>query len=394
MIPSQGLRLGFHYHIAALAQAGAYFVPGYLGRFLDTLAGHCSRLVCFLHDGDPAEAEVMDYRLASSNLEVVSLGPVTSAPYRTLHARRYCRPLVDRLDDLDALLLRGPSPLLPAMGRAAGGKPLVLLLVGDYQVGVDELPQPRWRKELIRLWTAYNKRGQDRLARRALTFVNSRILYAQYQPIATRLVETRTTTLSQADFFQRPDTCQKLPYHLLYAGRIDRAKGLLLMVEALATLAGAGEDLILDLVGWPEKGDTILDEIAALSQEKGVGERVIYHGYRPVGPELFDFYRRSDLYVLASTFEGFPRTIWEAMANSLPVVATRVGSIPDFVGGAAELVEPRQPQALVDGIRRLLASPDLRQQRIRQGLALARQNTLEEQVGRMAIEIKEWSLTC
>ncbi len=393
---TRGLRLGFHYHLPVLVQGDSCFVPGYLGCFLDALAGHCSRLVCFLHAAGPAESDGLDYRLASPNVQVVPLEPLASVPYRTLHARRYCRPLARHLGELDALLLRGPSPLLPDMGRAAGDKPLVLLLVGDYQAGVDDLPQPRWRKELIRLWTALNKRGQDRLARRALTFVNSRALYRQYQPIAARLAETHTTTLSRADFYQRADTCLSPPYRLLYTGRIDRAKGLLLMVEALSMLVAAGEDLLLDLVGWPEKGDTILEEIAALARARGVAGRVAYHGYKPVGPELFAFYRQADLFVLASTssFEGFPRTIWEAMAHSLPVVATRVGSIPDFVAGAAELVEPRQPQALADGIKRLLASPDLRQQYIQQGLDLVRQNTLEVQVGKMMMEIRGWLLVC
>jgi glycosyltransferase involved in cell wall biosynthesis len=278
------------------------------------------------------------------------------------------------------------------MARAAGQLPTVLLLVGDYLAGVDDLPQPRWRKELIRLWSVWNRRGQDRAARRSLTFVNSRRLYTKYQPIAVRLVETRTTTLSQEDFYEREDTCLSPPYHLLYTGRMDRLKGILVLVEALAILAAQGENLVLDLVGWPEKGDPVLEDLANLARLRGVGERVIYHGFRPVGPELFQFYRQADLYVLASTssFEGFPRTIWEAMAHSLPVVATRVGSIPDYIAGAAELVQPGDAGALANGIRNMLHDPQQRKVRIRNGLALARENTLEKQTQKMIAEIEAW----
>ncbi|MCZ7551712.1 MAG: hypothetical protein B6D39_09125 [Anaerolineae bacterium UTCFX2] len=392
MNDSQTLRLGFHYHIPACQQNGGWYVPGYLGLFLDSLADRCQKLVCFLHNYIPTGPDRLDHRLDHPHLEVVPIGPHGGVPQRLLHAARHCRPLRQRRHELDAVLLRGPSPLLPAMGAAAGAVPLALLLVGDYQAGVGDAARPLWRRELDRLFSTWNKYGQDRLARRSLTLVNSRKLFRQYQPIAARLVETRTTTLSRADFYAREDTCQSPPYRLLYTGRIERAKGVLLLVEALALLVSRGEDLRLDLVGWPEKGDPILDELAALASARGVGERVTYHGYRPLGPELFQFYRQADLYVLASisNFEGFPRTIWEALAHSLPVVATRVGSIPDYLTGAAELVDPGDPPALAEGILRLLRNPDLRMGNIRNGVRLARQNTLDIRAVEIIQEIAAW----
>lgn len=385
------LRLGFHYHIPAALQDGAYYVPGYLGRFLDSLAGRCSALTCFLHTSETPNASPPEHCLDHPRIEVVPIGPHASAARRSLFAARYCRPLLQRRGELDALLLRGPSPLLPAMGAAAGGTPLALLLVGDYLAGVEDAVRPPWRRELDRLYSRWNKRGQNRLARRSLTFVNSRRLYAEYAPIAARLVETRTTTLSGDDFYERRDTCQSPPYRLLYTGRVERAKGVLVLVEALVLLVEQGEDLHLDLVGWAEAGDPILQELAALAQEKGVGERVRWHGYRPVGPELFQFYRQADIYVLASTSsEGFPRTIWEALAHCLPVVATRVGSIPDYIEGAAELVTPGDPAALAGGVLRLLRDPGRRMQHIRDGLRLARQNTLEARAAELVREIEAW----
>lgn len=385
------LRLGFHYHIPAALQDGAYYVPGYFGRFLDSLAKRCSALTCFLHTTETPAAP-LEHRLDHPRIEVVPIGPHASAARRSLFAARYCRPLRQRRGELDALLLRGPSPLLPAMGAAAGGTPLVLLLVGDYLAGVEDAVRPLWRRELDRLYSRWNKQGQNRLARRSLTFVNSRRLYKEYAPIAARLVETRTTTLSRDDFYERQDTCQSPPYRLLYTGRVEVAKGVLILVEALALLVAQGEDLLLDLVGWPKAGDPILQELAALAQEKGVGERVRWHGYRPVGPELFQFYRQADIYVLASTssFEGFPRTIWEALAQGLPVVATRVGSIPDYIEGAAELVAPGDPAALAGGVLQLLRDPGRRMQHIRDGLRLARQNTLEARAAEIMHEIEAW----
>src|SRR5690606_7159822 len=124
-------------------------------------------------------------------------------------------------EQLDVFLIRGPSPLLPFMARAVGGLPTALLLVGDYLAGIDDLPQPRWRKEAIRLWSLWNAYQQKRIARNSLTFVNSRKLYKELQQEIPNLVETRTTTLDDSSFFVRSDTCVSPPYRLLYTGRMD-----------------------------------------------------------------------------------------------------------------------------------------------------------------------------
>jgi len=376
------LRLGFHYHIPMVRDAdGRLRTPGYQGRFLDSLAHHCEQLVCFLHSPAPTDTSPLDYTIESDNVVWVDIGPHTSVSRRMLGARKVARLIRPWRSQLDALLIRGPSPLLPIVADAVGDLPISLLLVGDYLAGIGDLPQPRWRKEAIRLWARWIHHHQMKVARRSLTFVNSRKLYNELRPFVPNLVETRTTTLTSADFYDRDDTCTQRPVHLLYTGRMDRGKGLLHIVEALALLVERGEDVVLDLVGWPQKGDPILDEIQALTQERGIRDRVFYHGYKPVGPELFEYYKRADIYVIASTssFEGFPRTIWAAMAHGLPVVATRVGSIPLFLeeDGVALLVKPDDVHDLLQGINIVLRNKQLRSQCISKGYALARQNTLE-----------------
>lgn len=388
-----GLRLGFHYHVPAFETDGQIFMPGYLGRFIDSLAQLCEQVICFQHSPRADERPHLAYRIASSNVEWVDIGPHASVPRRTIFACRYVQPLRRRRDELDAFLIRGPSPLLPAMAQAAGTVPVALLLVGDYVAGVKELPQPGWRKALIRLWSSWNQRQQIDTAKRSLTFVNSHLLYQQLQPVVPHLLETRTTTLRQQDFYIREDTCQQYPIHLLYTGRLDRGKGLMEMVEALAALVLRGRDCILDLVGWPETGDPILEEIQRRAAELGVADRVVYHGFKSVGPELFQCYRAADIYVIASTAsEGFPRTIWEAMANSLPVVATRVGSIPYFLIDRvnASLVEPKDALALADATQDLLDNAELRKEYIKNARKLTEENTLEKRAEEMIQAITAW----
>lgn len=387
------LRLGFHYHIPAEQRPDGIYMPGYLSRFIDSLAAQCEQVLCYQHSPRPSQVEILDSRIEQPNVKLVNIGAHCAAWKRSLLPGRFVSALRRDAESLDVFLVRGPSPLLPgfcAMARRLE-IPTALLLVGSYLDGVDDLPQPRWRKELIRLYGQVNQWQQDCAAAKSLTFVNSRKLFERNRTIAQNLVETRTTTLSEQDFFERVDTCQGSPVRLLYTGRFDRGKGLLEMVEALAVLVGKGYDLFLDLVGWPEPGDPVINEVMALAGRLQVGGRVTNHGRKAVGPELFAYYKQADVYVLASKLsEGFPRTIWEAMAHSLPVVATSVGSIPQFVGKAAEIVNPGDVQSLAAGIEMVLESPARRQSMIQEGLRLARANTLENRAKEMIAVLQDW----
>jgi len=345
-----------------------------------------------MHSPVGSEIDQMDYPLQQGNITLVDIGTHTSVPHRVLAAGSVKKIIRKHSEQLDLMLIRGPSPLLPAVASACRNLPLALLLVGDYMAGIDDLPQPWWRKELIRLWSGGNALQQLKVAQRSLTFVNSHLLFQQLQAKVPNLVETRTTTLSLNDFYLRDDTCQTRPIRLLYTGRIDRAKGLLDVLEALKILVETGEDVVFDLVGMLVKGDPVLEELMEKAERYGLSKKVKFHGYKPLGPELFQSYKQADVYVIASqsSFEGFPRTIWEAMAHSLPVVATRVGSIPDFIGDVAFLVEPNRPDQLAKAIIEIITNKPLRVDNITKGYDLAKTNTLEIRANQMITEMENY----
>lgn len=101
---------------------------------------------------------------------------------------------------------------------------------------------------------------------------------------------------------------------------------------------------------------------AALSLEKDV----LFLGSRQDIPELLAL---MDVAVLPSLEEGFPNAVLEAMAAGKPVVATRVGGIPEAVihGETGLLVQPKDPQALADAILALLDDPQLAEEMGRAG---------------------------
>jgi len=77
-----------------------------------------------------------------------------------------------------------------------------------------------------------------------------------------------------------------------------------------------------------------------------------------------DWYSAFDLFVHTPRLEAFGLVVIEAMAASLPVVATRVGGVPELVrhGRTGLLCEPESPTAISDSLARLVQSADLRDQ--------------------------------
>ena len=101
----------------------------------------------------------------------------------------------------------------------------------------------------------------------------------------------------------------------------------------------------------------LLTDAQALASALGIESRVKFLGARPDVPELLT---KSDLFVLASRFEGLPISVIEAMRAGLPVVASSVGGVPELVNSdTGILVPPEDPTALADALKRLLVSPDL-----------------------------------
>lgn len=144
---------------------------------------------------------------------------------------------------------------------------------------------------------------------------------------------------------------------LLYVGRFDHVKGLPLLLEAFAALAGRDQHVHLDLVGdGPERQD-----LQAMVAELALQARVTFHGYHSQA-QLRDDYGRADLFVLTSFVEGIPVVLMEAMAKGVPVVAPRITGIPELVedGVSGLLYTPGVVEQLVVQCERMLADPDLR----------------------------------
>ena len=389
------MKLGFHYHIPAGVKENKIYVQGFFGVFLDSLAREVEELHLFLHIPLPNEWILMDYELSSTNILLHDIGMHNSMPLRLLTKGSILKRIEKKVLGLNAFLVRAPSPLSPFFILKFGGKiPFSMLLVGNYATSVDDPSLPLWKNKIIRLFSYYIHFYQNKAAGKAKLFVNSKLLFDENIVINRKLKLVQTTTLSKASFYKK--SVVELDWNVikvLYTGRIDLSKGLLLICEALMNLRKHGIQVEFHLVGWEAFGAQLVQsEILRYCEKIGFTEYVFFHGKKRIGDELNLAYRANSLFINASTgTEGFPRTIWEAMANSLPVIATAVGSIPYYLTDKenALVIEPRSVVAIENAVKTLIQDKELRVKLAENAFQLAQSNTLEIQSKNLIEEINK-----
>ncbi|GIK78199.1 MAG: glycosyltransferase family 1 protein [Acidobacteria bacterium] len=131
-------------------------------------------------------------------------------------------------------------------------------------------------------------------------------------------------------------------------------KALDVLIDAAAILARRIDGLRVLIVGEGPERPALERRIAEL----GLAATVVMLGHRD---DVRDLIGEFDVAACSSDFEGTPLSVLEYMQAALPIVATRVGGIPDIVADGSEgmLVEPRDPAALAAAVARLLGDRDL-----------------------------------
>jgi len=386
------MKLAFYYHITICKKGENLYTPGYLGVFIDSLAKEIDELYLLMHQANQWEIEEADYKLKNRNIYWINLGYKSPAWHRAIFHKKILKSKLKKIESCDALIVRSPTPLAPYFPKYLNKPKLIFMIVGDYLESVEQ-----WKIKNIREWFELQYlRYNDFLFRKAMKItdimVNSPVLFNKYKNIAKSIHQIKTTTLSLGDFYKRADTCQNNVVELVFTGRIDPLKGLFELVEAVASLRKDNLNIRLNITGWEsDERKPIENELKAKLNQLGINEFVIFHGRKSIGPELNAMYRMGDIYVLPSYEEGFPRTIWEAMANGLPVITTDVGGIPSYLTHLenAYIIKPKISDLIVDGVKRIVSDKELRQKLIHNGYKIASENILENQTSKMLEIIKK-----
>jgi glycosyltransferase involved in cell wall biosynthesis len=383
------VKLGVLYHMPfwRAGDGSLWEGEGSFARYVDSLAPYFDEVILAVPTYDAPQPGGSRVRATNVRLSPLPFFPGPRQFYPLLPS---IYPRLRRwVDECDLINLRVPTPAGIFADRLArrAGKPVFLLVVGDYEALLPHLPYRGIKRTLFGAYVAFEEGSLKRMTQRSLTFANGAGLRAKHEAQGVRVHETRTTTLRAEDIASRTDTCEGAPIRLLSVSRIDPRKGLDVLPAALAALVATGHDVTLDIVGPTigQIGDRERDAITASARSLGVGDRLTMPGAVPLDT-LMRQYREFDIFVLPTRpGEGIPRVLMEAMAGGMPVVTTNVAGIGSLIrdGANGVLLDESSAQAVADAVRRLIDRPALRRTLIAGGYETARAHTLERQAADM-----------
>jgi len=270
-----------------------------------------------------------------------------------LRARRWIKSRIkegfrfDLVHQINPVAIRYPSPaaglgLKYILGPHAGS----LITPRGFQ---EECKDRQWYRKLRYLdqWRV----GHDPILRRSFSEAALVLGVAPYMrdllaPASIRRFELMTET-GPAEIVREPKTISAAckPLRLLFVGRVIRTKGVIDAIRAVA-IARPKAPLVLDIIGT---GD-MLEDCRAEAQRLGVADIVTLHG-RKSREEVFDWYRKSDVFLFPSFREPSGTVVFEALGFGLPVITSTLGG-PGYVvtPTCGMLVEPRDPAQFAAGL--------------------------------------------
>ncbi|MFC1933562.1 glycosyltransferase [Chloroflexota bacterium] len=169
--------------------------------------------------------------------------------------------------------------------------------------------------------------------------------------------------------FRRKNSLGDVPRLILYLGRINKTKGLDLLVRAFADIAKLLDDIRLVIAG---ADDGYLRALKGLTNELRIGEKILFTG--PLyGRQKLEAYVDCDVYTLPSSYEIFGITILEACACGVPVIVSDRCGLADVIDGQAGLVVPYNKDRLRDALLHMLNDDKMRLKFGKKGELLVRE---------------------
>jgi glycosyltransferase involved in cell wall biosynthesis len=292
------------------------------------------------------------------NVEFFSL-PEFRGPFQYLPVRnRVVARIREAIPTADAYLLRGPGtiggPLATQLERCA--RPYAAQVLGDpwlvYGPGrVGGVLRAFYRQVITHrvkriCWNAT-----------AVSYVTRSSLQRRYPASPDAFVtswsdvQIEGAIATDEDLERRIGLISELanrPAVLGFIGSLEVPyKGADVLLRAVAACRAQGLKVMAHLVGTGK----LLGKYQRLAEKLGVAHQVRFLGRLGAGGPIFQFLDSVDLFVMPSLVEGLPRAMIEAMARGCPCIGSNVGGIPELLR-PADLVEPGDPLALANEIKR------------------------------------------
>ena len=142
-------------------------------------------------------------------------------------------------------------------------------------------------------------------------------------------------------------------FRFITAGRFSPEKNQQMMYRAFASFVDNGNDARLLMLGKGAEEENL----KSLARELKIDDRIDYAGFVP---NVEDYLKTADVFLLSSHYEAQPLCVLESMAAGLPVISTDVGGVADIVTDNGILVAPGDAEAMADAMKNLRLDENLR----------------------------------
>lgn len=187
--------------------------------------------------------------------------------------------------------------------------------------------------------------------------------------------ETYYSSITLAsDKIGRPKSYEgKTKFHLVHTSNSisHDGKGHSIVIKVVKALSDKGYDVEANFIG----DGTMRPEFEKMAVELGIENRIHFVGWLASSDEVRNVLEKNDIFVFPSISEGLPRSVIEAMAAGLPVVASRVGGIPELVPEEF-LFEPKDLKGFTAAIEKLITHPELLNEESRRSIQTASEYTV------------------
>lgn len=335
-------------------------------RFLDTLIHHINRDKFELEValGNIGTKDFLEERLAKTGIAIHRLSNLTRNPalLKDLGAIFELKKLYKKIKPDVIFLLSSKAGFV---GSLAAKNCRVVYRIGGWTFND---PWPKWKKRIWVILEKVSARWKD-----VIIVNNEHDLQQAYElgisPRDKIVLIHNGLDIYKMGFLPKEEARLKLFEKISHrSGRIFQTeviigtianlyptKGLKYLIETAEHFKNKEEVIFLIIGDGPEK-----IELENSIKQKGLQKKVFVLGQMPDAHKLVSAF---DIFVLPSVKEGFPWAVIEAMAAKLPVVATRVGALPEIIedGKNGMLTEPAQPEQMVSKIQELLGNDNLKQ---------------------------------
>ena len=296
--------------------------------------------------------------------------------------------LAKEIADYDIVHAHGYGHFTSDMAGAACrlfGKPTVLTTHGVHQ----EMGQEGVIRQL--LWFYYRGtivRSTVNSVDRILVLTEEEVRYlSKFGTEAVNKTRVVPIGVSLDEFPYPSEAKESARPTILYIGRIDRGKGLEVLIDAVSRLGRYDPQVII--VGARTGFCATLESLAA---SRNVSRNLVFAGF--VDEETKRrLLKESMVFCLPSMYEGAGLVLLEAMAAGKPVVATNVGGIPHIVddGSSGFLVKYGDAKALAERLEQLILNKDLRDSMGKKGREIAENHSwpqVAQEVEQVYLELK------